>query len=366
MTTLVKFKFFLYLFIIIFLPKLSFANDCLSKQDIKVGLFENRYIDYKYYLYYMLGEYTFENEINFEISKVNNNADEFDIIFGEYRDLEKLSYNQTEVPKKVLEFYQKNEIEIIGNIFPLDLDTFIILSQQNGEKLNFEDLSQLYSPLKYTLGISLQTKEDIINLLIYILDRPNIDLNSMTFELIVELFNKTYENMNKNIIDANYMEFFNSYENSENIYTLFSDGILLNKNISYESFQLFPKSKYIWNEDQGVFKESYEDIPISFYGFSAYLNNSQNSGFLCYLTNEKVRLKTFKDFNIQLSPLSIHELEKIEDELPQNYKEILTLKNKNIIKPNYLSNYKNYDLFLDMFLDNKSYGNIFDNQNYLN
>ena len=46
--------------------------------------------------------------------------------------------------------------------------------------------------------------------------------------------------------------------------------------------------------------------------FSAYLNSFQSSGFLCYLIDEKVRLKAFKDFNIQLSPLSIHEVKKLK------------------------------------------------------
>ena len=38
------------------------------------------------------------------------------------------------------------------------------------------------------------------------------------------------------IFNNNFLEVFNSYENSENIYTLFSDGILLNKNITLEVF----------------------------------------------------------------------------------------------------------------------------------
>ena len=42
---------------------------------------------------------------------------------------------------------------------------------------------------------------------------------------------KLPENLNKNIVNNNFLEVFNSYENSENVYTLFSDGILLNKNI---------------------------------------------------------------------------------------------------------------------------------------
>ena len=55
----------------------------------------------------------------------------------------------------------------MGNIFPLDLDTFILLSQDDYEKLNFEEFSELYNPIKYTLGMSFKTEEDIINLILY-------------------------------------------------------------------------------------------------------------------------------------------------------------------------------------------------------
>ena len=105
------------------------SNECLTKKDLKIGLIENSYIDYEYYLYYALGEYSSHNDILFNINEVNENVDEFDIVFGEFRDLEKLSLNKIAVPDKVLNFYKKNEIEILGNIFPLDLDTFILLSQ---------------------------------------------------------------------------------------------------------------------------------------------------------------------------------------------------------------------------------------------
>ena len=214
--------------------------------------------------------------------------------------------------------------------------------------------------------MSFKTKEDIINLIIYHLEQPSINVNSLSFELTADLFSKTYQNLNKNIVNNNFLEVFNSYENSENVYTLFSDGILLNKNIDFRSFQLFPKSKYIWDSDEGVFKESIESKPLSFYGFSAYLNNSQGSGLLCYLIDEEVRLKAFRDFNIQLSPLSINEVRSIEDDLPDNYKKILENKNKNVLKPNYSSENKNYDLFSGLIFGKYKYDDIIDNQDYLN
>ena len=359
-------KVLLIFFLSLIFQKNSIANECLIKKELNIGFIENNYIDYKYYLYYALGEYSLINDVEFTISEVNQNANEFDIIFGEFRDLAKLSLNQTQVPNKVLNFYNNNEVEFMGNIFPLDLDTFILLSQDNYEKLNFEEFSELYNPIKYTLGMSFKTEEDIINLILYHLEQPSINVNSLSFELTADLFSKTYQNLNKNIVNNNFLEVFNSYENSENVYTLFSDGILLNKNIEFRSFQLFPKSKYIWDSEEGVFKENLESKPLSFYGFSAYLNNSQSSGFLCYLIDEEVRLKAFKDFNIQLSPLSINEVRSIEDDLPDNYKKILENKNKNIYKPNYSSENKNYDLFSGLIFGKYKYEDIIDNQDYLN
>ena len=359
-------KVFLIFFLLFIFQKNTIANECLIKKELNIGFIENNYIDYKYYLYYALGDYSLINDVEFTISEVNQNANEFDIIFGEFRDLAKLSLNQTKVPNKVFNFYNDNEVEVMGNIFPLDLDTFILLSQDDYEKLNFEEFSELYNPIKYTLGMSFKTEEDIINLILYHLEQPSINVNSLSFELTADLFSKTYQNLNKNIVNNNFLEVFNSYENSENVYTLFSDGILLNKNIEFRSFQLFPKSKYIWDNDEGVFVKNIDSKPLSFYGFSAYLNNSQGSGLLCYLIDEEVRLKAFRDFNIQLSPLSINEVRSIEDDLPDNYKKILENKNKNVLKPNYSSENKNYDLFSGLIFGKYKYEDILDNQDYLN
>ena len=146
-------KVFLIFFLLLIFQKNSIANECLIKKELNIGFIENNYIDYKYYLYYALGEYSLINDVEFTISEVNQNANEFDIIFGEFRDLAKLSLNQFQVPNKVLNFYNDNEVEVMGNIFPLDLDTFILLSQDDYEKLNFEEFSELYNPIKYTANV---------------------------------------------------------------------------------------------------------------------------------------------------------------------------------------------------------------------
>ena len=62
--------------------KNSIANECLIEKDLNIGLIENNYIDYKYYLYYALGEYSLINDIKFNIIEFNQNSNEFDIIFG--------------------------------------------------------------------------------------------------------------------------------------------------------------------------------------------------------------------------------------------------------------------------------------------
>ena len=359
-------KVFFICSLIFLISKNSFSNECLNKKELNIGIIDNDYIDYKYYLYYALGEYSSINKIQFTISEVEHNANEFDIIFGEFSDLEKLSLNQTIIPDKVLKFYIDNNVEIIGNLLPLDLDTFILLSRDDHEELTFEELSEVYNPVKYTLGMTFKTKEDIINLFTYHLGKPHINIDSLSFDLTANLFLKTYKNINKNILEDNFLKVYNSYENLENIHTLFNDGILLNKNINLKSFQLFPKSKYIWNEENGVYEENIEIKPYSFFGFSAYLNNTESSGFLCYLIDEEVRLKAFKDFNIQLSPLSIHEVRKIKNELPDKYIKILEKKNKNIFKPNYSSENKNYELLLGLILGKEKISNIYEYQDYLN
>ena len=77
-TNLVKFpnnsKIFLIFFTLLFFQKNSIANECLIKEELNIGLIENNYIDYKYYLYYALGEYSLINDIEF-----TNKLDRFGI-----------------------------------------------------------------------------------------------------------------------------------------------------------------------------------------------------------------------------------------------------------------------------------------------
>ena len=59
------------------------------------------------------------------------------------------------------------------------------------------------------------------------------------------------------------LSFIKSYENKENLFTLFSDGILFYKNLQISNFNLFPQNNFIWNEDLGMFSNSSNPIPYS-------------------------------------------------------------------------------------------------------
>ena len=73
----------------------------------------------------------------------------------------------------------------------------------------------------------------------------------------------------------------------ENLFTLFSDGILFYKNLQNSYFNLFPQNKFIWNEDLGIFSNSSNSIPYSYYGFSAFINNTNHLDYCAILPKKK-------------------------------------------------------------------------------
>jgi len=129
-------------------------------------------------------------------------------------------------------------------------------------------------------------------------------------------------------------------------------------------FNVFPQNKFKWNEDLGLFDNIINPVPYSYYGFSAFINNVNQIGLLCHLTKQEVRNNTFRNFNIQISPLSISELKDFE-KLPIGYVEIVDLKNKNIIdeEQNILSQ---INFIRDVIFGNQSYRNLIKSNNYLN
>ena len=102
--------------------------------------------------------------INNKVKNVENDIDQFDIIFGEYYDLNNLSVNKIDLPDKIINFYTDNGLDISENLLPLDLDTLILLSKSNHEEFYFENLINLYDPIKYTLGFSIKPRENLCGL----------------------------------------------------------------------------------------------------------------------------------------------------------------------------------------------------------
>ena len=352
----------------IFTSKISFiqSSECVSTKNLNIGFLKNEYIEYEPYLYYELGKFASKTGTSYNLELFENNNDNFDIIFGEYYDLRKFQNRNLVLNDEILNFYKKNNIEIFGNILPLDLDTFVILSKDNQESLTFDDLSNFFSPIQYTLGINLIPKEQFIKLITYNLKGALIQNNDINLEYLLSLYTNTYENINKNIIGSNFLELVESYANYENTFTVFSDGVLLNKSMDYEYFQLFPQTKYSWSDDEGFFKKPTTESPISFFGFSAYINNEDALAFICHLIDKQTRTNTFTNFNLQISPLSEIEIENaLINNIPQGYRDILINKNKNIFEiDNYLI--ENYEKFLKIISKKTEIIEFMNTDNYLN
>ena len=365
-TSLLKNFHIYFLFIFLFIIRTLSGNECETSSSLKIGLIDNDYINYEYYLYYELGNFAVDKNLEFEIQKVENNVNEFDIIFGEYYDLVKLSQNKVNYPTSIKNYYSENNIELSNNIFPLDLDTFILISKNIEKKMNnLEELSKYFDPIRYTLGINFKLQNEVSKIIAYNTGYTDFNLEIIENETLLNLLGKAYKNLNKNILSSDFLETYNSYENGENVYTLFNDGILLNKNFKYQTFQLFPQSKYKWNRDEGIFLEKSETVPYSYYGFSAYLNNTKEFGFLCHLIKDDVRNNSFKNFNIALSPLSANEVKGYEG-LPEGYIEILNSKNQNILNINYKNFSQKYELLKSIIFGNHSYQKSIETNDYLN
>ena len=363
-----KISIFFITLLILFLENISYADECSIRPKIKVGIVENNFIDYSYYIYYALDKYSLEYDVEFELENIENNPNNFDIIFGDYKDLSKLSIKEILLPKHVSDFYEKNQIKININLLPLDLDTFIILSKEKHKYLNFEDFSNYFSPLKYSLGMSFKNKKNIINILKYNLEEEIIDPRNLSFESNMIAFSNIFKSLNKNLIESNFSEIYSSYENNENIFTLFNDGILFYKNVEYKSFQLFPKSKYIWDQKNGIFlnNDNNNVKPYSFYGLSAYVNNINNIGFACYMMNDEIRVKGFTDFNIQLSPFSNNDTYKLQNMITKEYKRILDNKYKFIQKEIDLGSNISNENIKNMIFSEFKFEDLYEFNNYLN
>lgn len=359
------YKYFLTIFFFLYCNN-SIGQECASSSTLKVGLLDDSFIDYRHYLYYELGNYALNENIDFEFKYVDGNVDQFDLIFGEYYELNKLSLSNLDLSDTISDFYRSNGVFISNNLLPLDLDTYILSSQIRNKNMdNFEDLAQYFDPIRYTLGISLLSPKINSEIIDFNLDSNTYDISNQNYERALNLFNKTYPNINKNILSSNFMEIKSSYENNENVFTLFSDGVILHKDFKYSSYQLFSQSNYQWDHNEGVFKERLETTPYSYFGFSAYVNNSKKIGFICHLIKPEVRVNTFKNFDISVSPFSEMEIVDIKS-IDENYLNILELKNDNIRTPKYEWFDENFDLNKKIIFGNIVFEDLIDTDNYLN
>tara|TARA_B100001027_G_scaffold214502_1_gene186839 strand:+ start:1430 stop:2521 length:1092 start_codon:yes stop_codon:yes gene_type:complete len=363
---LIKIFKYLLFFLLLFSSIKAQSEECKSDKLLRVALLDNSYINYNYYLLYTLNDFSFKNNLNFELSYYEDNPNEFDIIFGEYYDLKKINQREILIPTDLINFYKQNSITVSNNIFPLDLDTFILASKQNLDNIGLEGLSKLHSTTFYTLGLSFLPEEKFINFISDIFEGVEFKNYNVNFESKFTLLRENYKNMNKNILLSNFDEIYNSYENSENLFTLFSDGIILYKGFDFKTYQRVPKSKYSWNEEDGFFKIKNNFESKSFFGFSALLNNSSHSSFLCYLTKRENRLNAFKNFNIELGPLSENEILPIKDSVSEKYIELLQHKNQNITELNYSDYIKNHKSYMDLISNEKDFERFYPDKNYLN
>tara|TARA_B100001093_G_C26057709_1_gene689134 strand:- start:120 stop:494 length:375 start_codon:yes stop_codon:yes gene_type:complete len=120
----------------------------------------------------------------------------------------------------------------------------------------------------------------------------------------------------------------------------------------------------MWNNKNGIFELRIDTIPYSTFGFSAYVNNSNQYGFICHLTKNEVRKNTFKNFNISISPLSEKELKNF-NKIPDGYLEILNLKSQNILNVDYPRFSDNYNSIKNIIFSKTNYQNTVKTNEYL-
>ena len=167
------------------------------ENNISVHLISDGFYKYDEYLHYSLGKFSSERKKIYNLN-VANELDLIgvgsDIIFGEYNELKKLPTNEKKLitPKIIKDFFIKNEIkntEEINNIYPLDLDTFILISNKDTIDITHEeDIHKFINPNKYTLSQSFYSKSDTIKFFNYLLMDNHMDFKNPFFESI--LFNQ--------------------------------------------------------------------------------------------------------------------------------------------------------------------------------
>ena len=309
------------------------------KDSISAHLISDGFYNYQEFLHYSLGKYCTHEQKKYNLN-VANELDLIgigsDIIFGEYNELKKINLSQKKLitPNYVKEFYNRNKIrnsEENNNLYPLDLDTYILVSNNKIKNITHEeDIYNSIDPNKYTLSQSFYSKNETINFFNYLLMNNEMNFNSPFFESI--LFNQKNKHslINKNTFLGSYEEIITTFNNEENLYAVFPDGYAYSENVEFINY---PNSKLIWDKKLGRFVVNEIQNMTSFFGFSALINKKNGFSFLCYLTKKESRNDLIRTFNLGVSPLSINDIIS-SDNISMQYKELLDLKNQNIKKLN--------------------------------
>ena len=82
-----------------------------------------------------------------------------------------------------------------------------------------------------------------------------------------------------------------THTKTKKMYLLFFKTVSFFSENGIQEYQLMPQTIYKWNKSLGYFEEKNKNIPFSFFGFSVYINNNDNYGFICHLIDKEVRLR---------------------------------------------------------------------------
>jgi len=326
----------IFIFVTIFINNSMAEETCpKNEQDISVHLITDGYYNYEDYLHYSLGKFSSlnNNKYNLNISKeFDLGAINGDVIFGEFYELQKIidKENSITTPKYIEDFYQRNNIknsEKNNNLYPLDLDTYILVSKEKINNIkNEEDIYNFFDQSKYTLSQSFYSKSETIKFMSFLLMDNEMNFKNPFFESILFNQKSKYSLLNKNTFLGSYEEVIDSFNNNENLFTVLPDGFAYHENINFINY---PNSEKIWDKEIGKFESNDIENITSFYGFSALVNKESAFNFLCYLTTSDSRKVIMKDFNLGISPFTVNDVSDI-DKISSQYKEILKLKSQNI------------------------------------
>jgi len=309
------------------------------KDNISVHLISDGFYNYKGFLHYSLGKFSTDNKKKYNLN-VANELDLIgigsDIIFGEYNELKKIISNEKKLitPDYIKEFYTKNKIknsEENNNLYPLDLDTFVLISKNQMKNIKYEeDIFDFINPNKYTLSQSFYSENETIKFFNYLLMYNEMNFENPFLESILFNQKKKYSAVNKNTFLGDYEEIIASFHNNENLYTLLPDGYAYKEGLDFINY---PNSRLVWNKNSGKFEVNEIKNTTSFFGFSALVNKKNGYNFLCYLIKKEIRNDLLMSFDLGVSPLSINDTINPEA-ISIKYLKLLELKNLNIKKLN--------------------------------